>query len=139
MPLHREQKLRTRNGLWASSIAPAWASHVAWPPNARTTPPMPAGTTSLRKTRQRPRRWATSWERRHSRFFPSEARRSQHVSSIAPCTKSVVELFSHITYVFFTVIELNIELAALAAQKIGIGPQGCVDLRSNTELHVLMN
>ena len=43
------------------STAPALGSAAAWLPTARTTPPLPAGMTSLRKTRQRPRDMEILW------------------------------------------------------------------------------
>ena len=68
----QEPRRKTRSGLWASSTAPASASLVAWPHTARTTRPTPAMTTSRRRTRQRPRRWAISWARRHLQSWRSE-------------------------------------------------------------------
>ena len=47
-----------------SSTSKVSASPGAWLPTARTTPPLPAGMTSLRRTRQRPRGMETLWERR---------------------------------------------------------------------------
>ena len=44
--------------------ARALGSAAAWLPTARTTPPLPAGMTSLRKTRQRPRDMEILWGKR---------------------------------------------------------------------------
>eukprot|EP00434_Breviolum_minutum_P045807 symbB.v1.2.041152.t1/scaffold7874.1/size8907/1 len=116
---HRYDSMCIVNGMVNAGLS-CQLIHYTHEEHDKTTPPMPAGTTSPRKTRQRPRRWATSWERRHSRFFPSEARRSRHVSSIAPCTKSVAEpelLFSHNLFVN----ELNC-LAVSAQQAVRLKP-----------------
>mmetsp|Transcript_109400 Transcript_109400/g.153066 ORF Transcript_109400/g.153066 Transcript_109400/m.153066 type:complete len:237 (+) Transcript_109400:683-1393(+) len=71
---HLEPSRKMRNGSWASSTAPAWASRGAWPPTARRTPPTPPSTTSRRRTRRRPRSTATSWARRLLASSPSEVR-----------------------------------------------------------------
>ena len=52
------------------STAPALGSAAAWLPTARTTPPLPAGMTSLRKTRQKPRDMEILWGRRPWAFCP---------------------------------------------------------------------
>lgn len=51
--------------------------------------------------------------------------RCLNLTGVAPCTEGVV-FFSHITYVFFTVIKLNIELAALVAKNWHWDLEGCV-------------
>ena len=52
------------------STAPALGLAAAWLPTARTTPPLPAGMTSLRKTRQKPRDMEILWGRRPWAFCP---------------------------------------------------------------------
>ena len=114
------------------STAPALGSAAAWLPTARTTPPLPAGMTSLRKTRQRPRDMEILWGKRPL----ASCQRSEEVigsysSSFNNKAASLIAFGAELRPLPFCMFpEETFDIAALVAA--GNVPADCTSIRNQS-------